>query len=175
MDTFLELRFYTAPFQKIFLVMQSNPKHMKNARFGEAPLGHVDQAIFLHHNQTQLSKNIFWDIRQHVFRRKKHYLPDASSKVQSLPCTSDPLERHGRGLGGETEHSVVEATRGPRRTTAVPLTLTVPSKPPLGEAAPPTAPVTGYPQQTSLVHSTAVSPAHLPLQLTGPSSASSFQ
>lgn len=41
LDAFLELPFYTASFQTIFLVMQSNPKYIKNARFGEVFLEHL--------------------------------------------------------------------------------------------------------------------------------------
>lgn len=53
---------YTASFQKSFLMMQSNPKYIKNARFREVSLGHSRPAILLHHNQPQLSKNTIQDI-----------------------------------------------------------------------------------------------------------------
>lgn len=54
LDTFLELpkkSLYTASFQKNFMMMQSNPKHIKNARFREIFLGHSRPTVLFHFNQ----------------------------------------------------------------------------------------------------------------------------
>ena len=91
-DTFLEFPFYTASSQKIFLVMQSNPKYIKNARFGEVALEHLGPGR-LYNNQTQLSKHISWDryIIVHILQEKT--LP---SEVQKSK-TSCPQLASSRG------------------------------------------------------------------------------